>query len=204
METEKIKRRKQAIRRILVRWFKEREATAGNETTKEEDAAKNAATSKTDGKRAAVHTHDRNTATGGHKGVTSSPKTAHQAQTVHEQPQSAGQCPTDDGTGLRQTFIRIFKPERIKKFRHDDLNNYRGGRIHWMMLTLRLKALHIIQLLIISIKRDQLFVCTSLDDLAFKHYTDLISVLDSAQPVGNGNSRTRLHQTLQSFLYQAF
>ena len=44
----------------------------------------------------------------------------------------------------------------------------------------------------------------SLNDLSVVKHTDLVSVLDGAQSVGDGHSGACLHQSFQRILYQSF
>ena len=58
------------------------------------------------------------------------------------------------------------------------------------------------QLPIIAVLSEQTLVGAAFYNLSVVEHTDLIGILDRTQTVGDGYGGTRLHQTLQSILYQ--
>ena len=67
-----------------------------------------------------------------------------------------------------------------------------------------LQSLHIVQTFIVTVFLKQFFVSAAFYDTAFIEYINAVGILDSLQAMCDSNSSAGLHQTFQSFLYQAF
>ena len=62
--------------------------------------------------------------------------------------------------------------------------------------------LHFMQFFVVAVLGEQSLVGAAFYDASVMDHTDLIGILDRTQTVGDGYGGTRLHQTLQSILYQ--
>ena len=59
-----------------------------------------------------------------------------------------------------------------------------------------------IQLIILSFRRNQLIMCTTLDDPSLFHNHDTVGILDCGQTVGNDKCGPPLHQCVHTCLHQ--
>ena len=60
------------------------------------------------------------------------------------------------------------------------------------------------QFLVVTVEGQQMVMGATFYNASLMEHTNLVSIPDGTQPMGNGYSGTCLHQSFQSVLYQPF